>query len=121
MSDMVQEMNDYAKYDMDDEEDKSIFEKIEAMFQELVDNTIIGDIVEAWDLFHWMKVEKQAFNKIVWKKAYRETKLGVGGNFAGIQELVVKTAFHFGVKPDITLDGEMKYFETPLKVRFTYK
>ena len=70
MSDMVNEINDYARYGVDDE---GFLEQIKQLFEKLVEDSIIGDVVEAWDLFHWLKIEKQAFNNIQWYKVYRET------------------------------------------------
>ena len=49
------------------EKDKSFIQKV---FKLLIDNSIIGDIREAYSLFNWLKLEKMAFNSIEWHIYY---------------------------------------------------
>lgn len=75
MTDIVQDINDVAKKGLLD--DQTWWDKIVAKFQELVDNSFLGDVQYAWHLFKWMKMEKKVFNNIDWYKQYANTGTGV--------------------------------------------
>ncbi len=76
MSDIVNDLNTVAKEGLVD--DSSVFDKIVDWFEELIENSIIGDINYAWNLFKWMKMEKKVFNNIDWYKTYADTLTGYG-------------------------------------------
>lgn len=73
LSDLVDDINTVATQDLDD---MSEFDQIVAKFQELIDQSIIGDVVEAWHLFNWLKMEKKVFNNIEWNRKYTITSIG---------------------------------------------
>lgn len=74
MSDIVEDLNTVAKEGLTDGD--TTWEKIEKVFKQLIDESIIGDTIYAWNLFKWIKVEKKVYNNIDWYKAYLETASG---------------------------------------------
>lgn len=127
LSDMVDDISAVATQDLDD---MSEFDQIVAKFQELIDQSIIGDVVEAWHLFNWLKMEKKVFNNIEWERAYTITSIG------GLTDIYTWVSYRFtGQAPDIDSsdtertstptfglhfrEGSSAYLELPLDVNFT--
>ena len=71
ISDIVEDLNTVAKEGLTDED--TTWDKIEKVFKQLIDDSIIGDTIYAWNLFKWIKLEKKVYNNIDWYKAYLET------------------------------------------------
>lgn len=72
--DIVGEIDTIAREGLDEYNNKSV---VEVLFEELVENTIIGDVRLAWNLFKWLRVEKKVFNNINWYKAYNASSFSL--------------------------------------------
>lgn len=119
MTDMVEDLEEMSKADaVEGEGNKNTFiEKVEKKFDEifnewLPDVPIVGDLIECWDLFRWLKLERKAFNNIQWYKAYRETVIKFGGSSSVVQDVTTWVNKRFGGKPEITMLGKFKQKET---------
>ncbi len=94
MSDIINDLNEVAKEGLVEDSGVSVIENI---FNELVDNSIIGDTIYAWHLFKWMKVEKKVYQNIYWHKAYLDTASG----YATLTELKEWYTVVKGEEPNI--------------------
>lgn len=71
--DMMNDVETIAREGLDEYNNKSAVERI---FEDLVNDGIIGDVRLAWNLFKWLRIEKKVFNNIHWYKAYNASSFG---------------------------------------------
>lgn len=72
--DIAGELDTIAREGLDEYNNKSA---VEVLFEELIEDSIIGDIRLAWNLFKWLRVEKKVFNNISWYKAYNASSFSL--------------------------------------------
>lgn len=70
-------------------DDPTLWEQIVAKFQQLIDDSIIGDVREAWYLFKWLKIEKKVFNNITWLEGSLN-KTGISWWQRAVDEVTIK-------------------------------
>ncbi|MBQ8043799.1 MAG: hypothetical protein IJ272_06605, partial [Clostridia bacterium] len=96
MSDIVNDLNVIAKEGIPDE--RGIWQQIEDKFKQLIEDSIIGDINYAWNLFKWLKLEKRVYNNIDWYTAYTANR------FASITHIAAGVQTKFSGEPTIIDD-----------------
>lgn len=97
--DIMNDIDTIAREGLDDYNNKTA---VERLFEELVEDGIIGDVRFAWNLFKWLKVEKKIYNNIQWYKAYNAANIG------GVSAVEAWVQTHFDDEPSVIM-GDTKF------------